>query len=187
MTRLARTVVVLCSLVAAGAPVALAQSGRDTFTATASVKGASAQASAELRVEVHRYATDDERAVLTKAGRDGGKAVQKTLATMSDAGFIQLGERRTPIKFARHLDTPDGQLITVLTASPILFLGAALPAAKPTTGFDIAVAILEIKKSETSTGELLPAAKIAVNDAGAVVIEDYGATVIWLSSLARAR
>jgi hypothetical protein len=160
VTRLARTVVVLCSLVAAGAAVALAQSGRDTFTATASVKGASAQASAELRVEVHRYATDDERAVLTKAGRDGGKAVQKTLATMSD---------------------------TVLTAAPILFLGAALPAAKPTTGFDIAVAILDIKKSDTSTGELLPAAKIAVNDAGAVVIEDYGATVIWLSSLARAR
>ena len=115
------------------------------------------------------------------------KAVQKTLATMTDAGFIQLGERRTPIKFARHLDTAEGQLITVLTAAPILFLGKALPAAKPTTGFDIAVAILEIKKSDTSTGELLPAAKVAVNDTGAVVIEDYGATVIWLTSLARAR
>jgi hypothetical protein len=187
VTRPAQTGLVVCSIAAFCAVAALAQTGPDTFTATASVKSGSVQATADVRVEVHRYATDEERAALSKAGRESGEAVQKMLATMADAGFIQLAERRTPIKFARRRETPEGHLITVITAAPILFLGAGLPTAKPTTGFDVAVAILDTKTSASGMGELAPAAKIGVNEDGAVVIEDYGSTVVWLNQLARAR
>jgi hypothetical protein len=188
VTRPAEAGIVLVSVVALCAAAALAQTKPDAFTATASVKNGSVRATADARVEVHSYATDDQRAALTKAAREGGTgAVQKILATMADAGYIQLGDRRTPIKYAGRREMPDGQLVTVITAAPILFLGAGLPAAKPTAGFDIAVAILDIKNSESGTGELAPAAKIGVDDKGALLIQDYGATVMWLNGLVRAK
>ena len=36
-------------------------------------------------------------------------------------------------------------------------------------------------------GELAPAAKIGLDSAGALVIQDYGATVVWLQGIIRAR
>jgi hypothetical protein len=49
------------------------------------------------------------------------------------------------------------------------------------------VALLEVKDGQAGTGELAPAAKVSVDQNGAVVIKDYGDTVIWLSGLVRAR
>jgi hypothetical protein len=168
--------------------VALAQTPPEIFTATASVKGASAQATADVRVQVDRYATEDQRAALIKAVRSGDAAtVTKALASLPDAGYIELGERRTPVKFAGRQETPDGQLITVVTATPLVFLGAGLPAAKPTSGFDIAIAILEVKKSDPGMGELAPAAKVGVDKGGALVIQDYGKTVVVLNRVARGK
>jgi hypothetical protein len=54
-------------------------------------------------------------------------------------------------------------------------------------GFEVAVAILDVKNSGSGTGELAPAAKVGVDESGAVTIDDYGATVIWLQRLVRAR
>jgi hypothetical protein len=171
------------------AVVGLAQTKPETFTATASVKNRSAQATADLSVQVQGYTSEDERAALIKAVREGGMAaVQKKLAAMPDAGFIQLGQRKTAIKFAGRRPLPDGQLVTVVTAEPILFLGAGLPEAKPASGPHVAVAILDVKNgSESGMGELAPAAKIGVDEGGALLIEDYGSTVVWLNRLVRAR
>ena len=189
MTRAAAaTSLVVFAISAASAVVALAQTPPETFTATASVKGASVQATADVRVQVDRYGTEDQRAALIKAVRSGDPAtVTKALASLPDAGYIELGERRTPIKFAGLRETPDGQLITVVTATPLVFLGAGLPAAKPTSGFDVAVAILEVKKGDSGMGELAPAAKVGVDKGGALVIQDYGKTVVVLNRVARGK
>jgi hypothetical protein len=187
VTRAATSLVAL-AIGAASTVVALAQTPPEVFTATASVKGASVQATADVRVQVDRYGTEDQRAALIKAVRSGDPAtVTKALASLPDAGYIELGERRTPIKFAGRRETPDGQLITVVTATPLLFLGAGLPAAKPTSGFDVAVAILEVKKGDAGMGELAPAAKVGVDKGGALVIQDYGKTVVVLNRVARGR
>ncbi len=188
MTKATKTSLVAFAIGAACTVVALAQKPPEIFTATASVKGASVQATADVRVQVDRYATEDQRAALIKTVRAGDPAaVTKALAGLPDAGYIQLGERRTPIKFAGRQETPDGQLITVVTATPLLFLGAGLPEAKPTSGFDVAVAILEVKKSGQGMGELAPAAKVGVDKGGALVIQDYGKTAVMLKSVARGR
>ena len=170
------------------ATAALAQSPAETFTAMASVKHGAMSATAPVTVTITRYASSAERAAVMKAVRDGGGAAVRTaLTTLPDAGFIQLGERRTTIRFAGERTTGSGRLITVVTAEPILFLGAGLPAAKPRTGFDVAVAMLDLDGSGGGLGELAPAAKLGVDESGAFLIEDYGAAVIWLQRLARAK
>jgi len=161
-----------------------AQTGLETFTATASVKKGGASASVPARVTVTRYTSDAERETVLKAIKDGGTpGLRKALATLTDAGFIQLGERRTAVKFAAQRPTASGRLLTVVTAEPILFLGAGIPAAKPQTGFDVAVAIIELKEGGGGLGDLSPAAKVSVDEGGALMIEDYGATVIWLNAI----
>ena len=173
---------------ALGAARVSAQGAPETFTATANVKHGGASVSAPLKVIVTRYTSEDERATLARALRDGGtEGLRKALASQKDAGSVQLGERRTPIKFAGQRPTGSGRLVTVVTAEPILFLGAGVPSAKATTGFEVAVAMLDLKEGDTGLGELAPAAKVGVSDAGAFVIEDYGPAVVWLNALTRAR
>jgi hypothetical protein len=35
------------------------------------------------------------------------------------------------------------------------------------------------------SGELVPAAKVGVDPKGALLIDDYGATVVWLTNVAK--
>jgi hypothetical protein len=117
----------------------------------------------------------------------GAAAAQQLLSARPDSGFLKVGERRAPIKYAWKHPAADGQLVTVATAEALVFLGAGLPQAKPVTGFDVAIAILKIGDGAASVGELAPAAKLAIDDNGALRIEDYSANVIWLKGLVRAR
>ena len=188
----------ILSLVAAGAvalgeailapSAASAQAGGETFTATASAKSADASATAKVTVAIERFATEAERAALVKALKEGGTAAARpVLSGMKDSGYLELGQRRTPIKYAYARSTGSGRLITVVTAQPILFLGAGLPEAKPKSGYDFAVAILDLDASGKGEGELAPAAKVKMNESGAVVIDDYGAEKVWLKSVAPAK
>ena len=188
MTRLGRNVPpVLAALLASlmlWSAATLAQATPETFAATATVKRGGASTTAPLSVTITRYSSDDERDAVMAAVRAGGStAVHRALASAKDAGFIQLGERRTTIKFVRQRPTPSGRLLTIVTADPILFVGAALPDAPKRDGFDVAVAMLDLDGGKLS-GELVPAAKVGVDPNGALLIEDYGATVVWVSPAA---
>jgi hypothetical protein len=174
-------------LMMAGVGVAgiAAQPAPETFSGTASIRKGSARVSAPFSVTITQYASTAERDAVLAAVRQGGsEAARKTLATMADAGAIELGDRRTPIKFAVQRPSGSGRLVTVLTAEPIAYVGAGLPNARPRTGFDVALAILDVQES-TGVGELVPAAKIGLDHGGALVTEDYGAMVVWLHDLVR--
>ena len=182
---LARLTTALVVAYACTAAVA-AQSVPEGFTATAAVRKGAVTASAPFSVKITRYGSTAERDAVMKAIRDGGTvAVQRLLETMADAGFIQIGEHRTPIKFAAQRPTGSGRLVTVVTAKPILFLGEGLPASRPREGFEIAVAMLY--PGDHAFGELAPAAKVGVDGSGALLIEDYGTTVVWLEGLTTTR
>jgi hypothetical protein len=162
-----------------------AQPVPETFTGTASIRKGEARVSAPLTVTITDYASDAERdAVLTALREHGNAGARRTLAAMKDAGVIQVGDRRTPIKFAAQRATGSGRLVTLLTAEPVLFIGGGLPDAKPRDGFDLALAILDLGENG-GTGELVPAAKIGVDRGGALITEDYGAMVVWLHDLVR--
>jgi hypothetical protein len=172
--------------IAAAATGALAQTVPDAFSATAWVSGG-ATATAPVAVSVTRYGSAAERDALLHALRAGGTpAARALLATMHDAGSIQVGGRTTAIKFAAHRPLESGELITLLTAEPIAFVGGGRPDARPRAGYDVAVAFLTMQNGR-GMGELVPAAKIEVDASGALRTEDYGSTVVWLNAVTRIR
>jgi hypothetical protein len=63
-------------------------------------------------------------------------------------------------------------LITIVTDTPLLFLGAGVPGAKPKDGYDFAVVDLEVDASGAGSGTLAPAANVTLKGS-AFVVEDY--------------
>lgn len=156
----------------------------EIITATAYVAHGGSKMTAPVIVTVSRWATDAERAAATTALKEGGtQKLQGLLASAQDAGTITVGQRQTPIKFAGTRKTGDGRLITIVTAKPIAYLGAGVPEAKAETGYDVAVAIFEVKDGGGGLGELSPAAKVGLDGNGAVTVQDYGSTVVWLNDI----
>jgi len=70
-----------------------------------------------------------------------------------------------------------------VTGSPIAFIGAAAPGAKPRAGFDLGLVILEVMASGPGRGELVPATKVRLDDKGAIVTEGYSDDVVQLSNV----
>ena len=166
-----------------------AQPRGETFTATASVKSPGATASAPLVIRIDHFVSDAERErVMQVVKANDAAATRQALARMDDIGFIELGQRRTPIKFAYARPSGGGgRLITVVTAQPILFLGGAALDAKPRAGFDLALALLVLDERDAGEGELAPAAKVRLNDFGAIVTDEYGSEVVRLTGIARSK
>jgi hypothetical protein len=157
----------------------------ETFTATASLKTrAGAQATAPVTVVVTRLTTEKEHAAVVEALKKGGAAaVVQSLKAMPDAGYIEVGERRTTLKYAYARPMGGGRLLTVVAPTPIAYLGADRPDAKPKAGFDLALALLQLSTSGPGTGELAPAATIKVSDTGAIQTQDYGAEAVQLTNV----
>jgi len=158
----------------------------ETITATAHVKTAGGvEASAPVRIEIDRFSTDGERDALVAAlQRRGTEGVRSVLATRDPIGSVHVGSVATPIKFASVRTTAGGRLITAVTGSPIAFMGAGVPGAKPTAGFDLGLVIVEVAASGSGRGELVPAAKIRADEQGAIATDDYSGEVVQLSNVA---
>jgi hypothetical protein len=77
-------------------------------------------------------------------------------------------------------------LVTIVTDTPLLFLGAGVPGAKPRVGYDFAVIDLEIDARGAGSGTLAPAAKVTVKGS-AFVVEDYASELIRLAAVKKAK
>jgi hypothetical protein len=179
---------VLAFVALAAAPFVFAQAKAELYNATASVKTAGgASVTVPVVISISRWTSDAEREKALGALKSGGSAAfQKTVAAMPDAGYLQVGQTKTPLRFARTLPVSGGAVVTVATDKPIYHLGAGAPAAKPKAGYDVAVAIFEIDPAgKGSAGDFAPAAKVKVDEKGAVVIEDYGAEAVRLTDIAK--
>jgi len=158
---------------------------RETFAATATVKGASgATASAPITVTIDRKMSQTEADSLLEAFRAGGAAgLRKALQGVAPTGSVTLGKGpATPTRLTLERPVEKGRLLTIVTDKPLLFLGASLPEAKAKAGHDFAVLDLEVDASGQGSGTLAPAAKIAIKG-GAVVVDDYGSELVRLTSV----
>ena len=164
------------------------QPGAETFTATASVKSPTATAAAKLTIRIDRFVSEAEREpILAAIKKNDPAATQRALSAAPDIGYIEVGKRRTPIKYAYARSTGDGRLITVVTAQPVLFVGGSVPGAKPAAGFELALALLILDGKDTGEGEIAPAARVKMNDTGAVVTDDYAREMVRLTSITRVK
>jgi len=175
---------------AASAPAARAQLGPEHYKATATLKtAAGASLTAPVVISIDRWTTDEERMKAVTALKAGGTpAVQNLLASMPDAGMLQLGKIQTPLRFARALPVAGGKVVTLVTAQPVYFVGAGMTDAKPTekAGYGVAVVIFQVDaEGKGDTGDLAPAAKVKLDDKSGFVVEDYGAEAVRLSDIAK--
>jgi hypothetical protein len=165
-------------------PLARAQAA-ETITATANVKSSGGvAATAPVSVMVDRFSTDSERDAILAALKTGGtEGVRRLLLTSPPVGTLKVGNESTVIKYIYARTTGAGRLITAVTGSPIAFIGAAVPGAKPRTGFDLGLVILELTTPGPGHGELVPATKVRLNEQGGIVTEDYSGEVVKLSNV----
>ena len=157
----------------------------ETFTATGTVKTAGgATATAPITVTVDRNMTQAEVDGLTAAFKAGGAAgLRKALTGVAPTGSITLaGGKPTPARIAIERSTDKGRLITVVTDTPILHIGAGLPGAKPKEGYDFAVLDLEVATGGRGSGSLTPAAKLGLKG-GAFVVDGYSSEPMRLTAV----
>jgi hypothetical protein len=142
---------------------------------------------APVMVSIARWTTDAARATVVGALKSGGgAALKKALDGMPETGVLQVGDQKTPLRFARSLGTGGGRLVTLVASQPVLHLGAGVPEAKPKAGYDLAFVTFEVDAGGKGTaGDLAPAAKLKLGANDALVVEDYGAEAVRLSAIAK--
>ena len=157
----------------------IAQAQAETFTAAAAGTGGAASG-APVSVVVLRYTSDGTRKTLIEALKNGATpAARALLAKEPDVGSVQIGDRRTALKYVYTRETATGRQITAVTAVPIAIAGGATSVA----GFDLGLVLLDVDGSGAGRGDLVPATKIHVNDDGAFETEDYNGVVVHLSTV----
>jgi hypothetical protein len=166
---------------------AVGQSGTETYTATASVKTAGgANASAPVTISVDRKMTQGEVDKYLAAFKSGGaEGLRKALAGAAPTGSVVVGNGKpTPTRLTLERSTDQGRLLTIVTDTPILLLGAGAPGAKPTAGHDFGIIDLVIDAKGGGSGTMAPAAKVTVKQ-GVFVVDDYSGEMVKLAGVAQ--
>jgi hypothetical protein len=174
----------------AGVPAAFAQGTAEVYNATALLKTAGGTSvTAPVVISISRWTTDAERDKVRATLKAGGTtAVQKELAAAPEAGVLQVGQVKAPLRFARALPVAGGKVITVATSQPVFYVGAGMTDAKKSdkAGYDLAVVIFQVDAAgKGDVGDFAPAAKVKFDETGAFVVEDYGAEAVRLNGIAK--
>ena len=180
---------VAAALTVAAISPAYAQASAGTYSATAAIKTAgSAEATAPVTIVIDRTMPQSEADKLVAAFTSGGApALRKALLGVPVTGSIQLGNRMpTTTRLTLERVTDQGRLLTIVTDRPIALLGAGMPDAKPTAGYDFGVVDIQLKADGTGSGSLAPAAKVTVKG-GAFVVEDYAAELVKLTAVKKVK
>ncbi len=188
MKRRIMTLAIVATLAFAG--FLSAQATTEVFTATATAKDGTQSAAEPVKIVITGYLTEAERDAAVDALKKGGtSALQQALEKMKDLGTIEVKGITTPIKYAysRSMGPGAGRIVTLITAKPILYVGGNAAEAKPKAGYDVAIALLILDTDGKGDGEINPAAKIKLDDQGAVVTDDYGTVKVWLKGIAKAK
>ena len=172
---------------------ALAQAPRrnvgapETFSANAHAAKAGAGAiAATLQIHIERYTPDHDRTVVETALKSGGYAAfVAALRKAPEVGYVQLGDQKTPIRWARETNTGKGRMIVVVTDKPVFFVGGGAADAKPRAGYDVAVVEMTVDDVGLGSGRMAAAAKVKPGGESGVQIEDYADAPIKLTTVTR--
>jgi hypothetical protein len=180
----------LAALAFAGVTVVARVQGAETFTATAAVKtAAGATGTAPVTIVVERKMSQAEADKFTAAFKTGGAAaLRKALVGVPPTGSVKIGAgAAVPTRLTLERRTDVGRLLTIVTDTPLAFVGAGAPGAKSPEGHDFGIIDLEIRDKGASTGVIAPAAKVSVNNQGAFVVSDYSGEYIRLTEITKGK
>ena len=153
----------------------------ETFTANAQALGRNAGASAEVTIQIDQYTSDEDRAVIQEALRVGGfPGFLPALRSAPEVGSVEMNGRKVKVRWARQQSTDKGRTITIVTESPLAFVGGAAVDARPRKGYEVAVIRLDVDQVGLGTGSMAAAARVRPGGPTGVQIDDYAENPIKL-------
>jgi hypothetical protein len=135
-----------------------------------------------MTIRIDRYTSEHARAAMTDGLKYRG--YPGFLAALRDSpvvGSIQVGSQTFPIRWARQQPSGSGRTITIVTDKPVYFIGLGKPGAKPTAGYEVAVAKLDVDASGAGAGIMAAAARVKPLDVTDVQIDDYAEVPLKLT------
>jgi len=183
------TLLSFAALVSIAAATSIQTGGAETFSATAAIKTASgAQATAPVTITVTRKMSQAEADKMTSAFAAGGvAALRKALTGVQPTGTIQIGTgKATSTSLTLERPSDRGRLLTIVSTTPLMFIGAGLPDAKPQQGFDFGIVDLMIAGDGTGSGTMSPAAKVTVKQ-GVFVTDEYSGELVRLTNVKKVK
>ena len=159
----------------------------ETFSANAAAaKPGSGAIAATVQVHIERYTPDADRTAVETALKGGGfAAFVAALRKAPEVGYVQLGDQKTSIRWARQTDNAKGRTIVVVTDKPVFFVGGGAANAKPREGYDVAVIEMTVDDVGLGTGRMAAAAKVKPGGEAGVQIEDYADAPVKLTTVTR--
>jgi hypothetical protein len=183
---------VVAVVLAGSAGLAPAQSSKNTAPesfranaqATSSVGGGGVAAAMMFQIDAYTADADRER-LLAALASGGSAAFVEALKTAPAAGYLQAGDRKVVIRYARVEPTANGRRVVLVTDAPVFFVGGGAPDAAPTAGFDVAVVQFEVDVVGLGNGTMAAAARVKPGGPTGVQVDDYAQAPIKLVTVTR--
>jgi hypothetical protein len=157
----------------------------DVYEGTAKFRNAEGKStSTKVTITLEGTMPEADRLAIVEKIRSNPDSAKSVLATKPQLGFIEANSKRVPIRYLYASRLVDAQNITVISDEPLGFIGGAKDA-KSKAGFDLTYAMLTIKDTGASTGEMGPATKIKWMESGAPAPERYGNKIVWIENLTK--
>jgi len=161
-----------------------AQTGPEVFIARAQVLGQDAGMTATVTIQIDKYTSDRDRTSMQDALKSGGYAgFLPALRKAPAVGFVEVNGRKAAVRWARQQATAKGRTISVVTDSPLAFIGGGDVDAKPREGYDLAVIQMDVDSVGIGSGSMAAAAQVKPGGATGVEIADYAAKPVKLASV----
>jgi hypothetical protein len=177
------------SLLVLFSALVVAQSGNtapESFKANAQMSSGAAGSAAVITITIDRYTDDADHESVAKALKDGGNAeFVKALRKAPVVGTLSVGNRNIPIRWARQRPKDNNRQIAIITEEPVYFVGGGKIEAKPTEGYDVAIAEFTVDSIGLGEGSMAPAAKVKLGGPTGVQVDDYAGKLVTLVSVSR--
>jgi hypothetical protein len=158
----------------------------EVFNARASVAAAAGRGDAYVTMRVDRYSAPKDIDAMEQALKNGGTvAFGVALRKAPIVGHFEVGTQTFAIRWARQSENDRGRVITLVTDTPVYFVGAGVPGAKSREGFDLSVIQLNVDTAGMGEGTMAAAAKVKPNADGGVAVDAYEGEPIKLLSIIR--
>jgi hypothetical protein len=158
----------------------------EVFTCQAQGRTGLAGVATNFEIHIDRYIAERDRQAMTDALTHGGyPAFVLALRKAPAIGQLRFGEQTFTLRWAREQPTQKGRAITVVTDTPVYFLGGGAANAKPREGFELAVVQIAVDEVGMGSGTMAAAARVKPDGHGGVLLEDYAEQPIQLTFVRR--
>jgi hypothetical protein len=177
-----RTRLAHVALVIAGLPLVIqAQSYPMTWVATAEMAMAKSAVTATFTIHLEGLMPDLTFKIVADALKYGGYPnFLPALRKLPAIGYVELGNTRTEIKYAR-MRAGSGSHLVIGTDQPIFFVGGGAADPKRKAGYEVGIIELDLDAQGNGSGTMAAAARVKPAPDGSVVIDDYADAPIKVS------